>query len=73
MRLLSFSYAPPHDKFGASVRTGRSPGRRRLVRLNRANRLRHLCKQLLMVALKDGWLKSVPVERPEDTFWLLSL
>ena len=73
MTLLCFSNARPRGKFAAFDRTGRPVGRRRPIRLNTVKRLRYSWKRSIAVACSQGWLKSVPLEHKQDSFWLISL
>ena len=71
MRILPFSNLPPKIRFSTLDRPDRPVGR--LLPLTRAKRLRYLFKRLLSGARYESWLKSVLVEREEDSYWLISL
>ena len=71
MRILPFSNSTPKNRFSKFDRAERPVGR--LLPLTKAKRLRYLCKRLLSGACYESWLKSVLVEREEDSFWLISL
>ena len=70
MKVLYLSNAPPDAK---GRTTNRSPGGRRLIRLNRSERIRYLYKMLVGSACNQGWLRSFSVEREQDSFWLVAL